>query len=107
AGAVSGWQAALRAAAGWGPALPVARLLEDAVHYARHGMAVTRAQAVDTAAKRGEMGEAHGFAEHFMANGRVPQEGDLFRQPALAQTLERLGREGLDGFYRGGLAADI
>ncbi len=107
AGAVSGWSAALDAAAVWGPALPLERLFEDAVYYARHGMAVTRAQANDTVAKEGEMGGSPGFAEHFLPGGSAPLEGNVFSQPAMAETLERLARDGLDGFYRGALGADI
>jgi gamma-glutamyltranspeptidase/glutathione hydrolase len=45
-----------------------------------------------------------GFADAFLAEGEVPQAGDLFRQPQLAATLERLAEAGLDDFYRGDIA---
>ena len=104
AGAVSGWQAALRLSDRWGGALPLARLLEDARYHAREGVPVTRSQHVNTAAKRDELADLPGFAEVFLPAGAVPAVGARFRQPALAGTLERLGVAGLDDFYRGEVA---
>ncbi len=37
----------------------------------------------------------------FYPEGRPPEVGTTFRQPELADTLKRIQREGLDGFYRG------
>jgi gamma-glutamyltranspeptidase/glutathione hydrolase len=37
----------------------------------------------------------------------VPGEGATLRSPVLARTLERLGRDGIDDFYRGETAAEI
>ena len=37
----------------------------------------------------------------FLPEGRVPQVGDLFRQPELAATLGRIASRGRDGFYTG------
>ncbi|MGH6948719.1 MAG: gamma-glutamyltransferase family protein [Kiloniellales bacterium] len=105
AGAISGWQAALRVAERWGGRLPLDRLLEDALHYARAGTPVTRSQHANTTQKRAELLDVPGFAEGFLIDGAPPPVGSLFRQPALAGTLERLGKAGLDDFYRGELAA--
>ena len=44
AGTVSGWQTALEVSASLGGRLPLARLLEDAIFYAREGYAVTGTQ---------------------------------------------------------------
>ena len=56
AGALSGWQAALAVSRDqWGGTLPLERLLEDAVHYARDGIAVTRSQAEATRIKQVEV----------------------------------------------------
>ena len=41
AGTISGWRTALDAASGWGRALPLGRLLEDAIHYAENGFPLT------------------------------------------------------------------
>ena len=108
AGTVSGWAKALEVgAARLGSRLPLARLLEDAIHYARHGCPVTLSQSRNTSAKRLELAPVHGFAPVFLPGGQVPQPGALFRQPRLADTLEQLARHGLDDFYRGELARSL
>ncbi|MDB5916065.1 MAG: ggt3 [Massilia sp.] len=107
AATVSGWDAAHAYSRRIGGKLPVSTLLEDAIHYARHGIAVTASQAANTRNKLDELIGCSGFESTFAIDGRAPREGDIFRQPKLASTLERLAREGLDGFYRGELAHDI
>jgi gamma-glutamyltranspeptidase len=107
AGTVSSWQAALEVARAWGGTMPLGRLLEDAAHYARHGMPVSRSQRDNTAAKRDELKDVAGFADLYLADGEAPREGVLFRNPALADTFERLAAAGLDDFYRGDVARAI
>ncbi len=107
AGAVAGWQTALKISKKWGGRLPLPRLLEDAEHYAREGFPVTASQHLNTAEKLPELKDVPGFADAYLADGKPPQTGATFKNPAFAQTLERLGRDGLDDFYRGGLARDI
>lgn len=107
AGTISGWQAALEISVQHGGKLPLARLLVDAIGYARNGMAVTDGQRRNTLEKLPEMDEVPGFADTFLADGDVPQAGDLFRQPQLAATLERLAEAGLEDFYRGDIARTI
>ena len=104
AGAVSGWDAALEVSTRWGGRLPLSRLLQDAGVYAREGVPVTRSQHANTTAKRAELADVPGFAETFLVEDEVPAVGALFKQPALAVTLERLGAAGLDDFYRGEVA---
>jgi gamma-glutamyltranspeptidase/glutathione hydrolase len=51
AGTLSGWSLALEhSRESWGGRIPLARLLADAIHYARHGIPVTRSQQATTAA---------------------------------------------------------
>jgi len=107
AGTISGWQAALEISAQRGGKLPLARLLSAAIGYASDGMAVTEGQRRNTLEKMGEMDGVPGFADAFLAAGEAPQAGDLFRQPQLAATLERLAEAGLDDFYRGDIAQTI
>ncbi|MCA1908283.1 MAG: gamma-glutamyltransferase family protein [Magnetospirillum sp.] len=108
AGTVSGWQTALEYAEFWGgKQLPLARLLEDAVFHAESGYAVTHSQQQLTQAKLAELSTVPGFAQRFLVDGEAPAEGTELRQPELARTLRRLAADGLDGFYRGELAADI
>ncbi|MCX8475740.1 MAG: gamma-glutamyltransferase family protein [Sphingomonas sp.] len=101
AGTVSGWRAALEKS---GSTLPLSRLLRDAIHYAEHGVAVTKGGAEIIAAKGAELRSQPGAWAGTYDGYR---EGELLRQPRLGTTLRRLADEGLDSFYRGSLAADI
>ncbi|MBK1614529.1 gamma-glutamyltransferase [Rubrivivax gelatinosus] len=107
AGTVGGWAAALEHAAAWGPALPLERLLADAVRHARDGVAVTRSQNLLTSQKLEELRAVAGFGSAFLVAGAAPATGTRLRQPELAATLEHLARAGLDDFYRGALGARI
>lgn len=107
AGTVSGWARALEVASGWGRPLGLWRLFEDAIHHAETGVAATASQAEMTAAKVAELAGVPGFAETFMLNGGPPAEGNTLTYPALAATLRRLAKSGLDSFYRGTTAAMI
>jgi gamma-glutamyltranspeptidase/glutathione hydrolase len=108
AGTVAGWELALALSrARFGGRLPLARLLEDAIHYAEAGVPVTASQESNTRAKRAELEGVPGFAERFLPQGEVPRRGTLFRQPVLGATLRRLARAGLGDFYRGDLARSM
>lgn len=108
AGTVSSWRAALDHAAGWGDTpLPEARLLEDAIWYAREGVPVTGAHCIDVAGKKDQMDSLDGWHDLFRPGGKDPAAGDMLKQPALAETLDTLAGEGLDSFYRGPLARRI
>lgn len=108
AGAPSGWESALTLSKGaWNGRLPLSRLLEDAIGYARDGVAVTETQAANTAAKLPEMNGSPGFAETYCPQGRPPAVGERFLQSRLADSLEVLAEQGLDGFYRGDLARSL
>ena len=106
AGAIGGWSVALDVSARWGKALPLHRLLEDAIRYAREGMPISRSQAALTRSKWEELSTVTGFAETFAANG-PPALGACLAQPRLASTLEHLARNGLDDFYRGDVARSM
>ncbi len=102
AGTISGWAVMLD-----GGALPLERLLRDAIFYADDGVAVTEGGATIAAAKDAELRYAAGYAAVFRPDGRPLRTGERLKQPALAETLRRLVRDGLDSFYRGALARDI
>jgi gamma-glutamyltranspeptidase/glutathione hydrolase len=107
AGTISGWQAALEISARHGGKLPLSRLLVEAIGHARNGVGVTDGQQRNTLERLPEMDGVPGFADTFLTGGEVPQPGDLFKQPRLAATLERLAEAGLDDFYRGDIAKAI
>jgi gamma-glutamyltranspeptidase/glutathione hydrolase len=47
------------------------------------------------------------FTETYTINGRTPGKGDIFKNPALANTLRLIGEKGRDAFYRGEIADKI
>lgn len=102
-GAVGSWGMALDAVA---PErrLPLSTLLAPAVALARDGVAMSRHQAVMASEKLSELRDVPGFADQFLDQGQPPRPGAMMTQAALAQTLEQIGREGTDSFYRGDLA---
>jgi oxamate amidohydrolase len=105
AGTVSGWALALEYSHdALGGRLPLSRLLGDAVHYARHGIPVTRSQRETTLAKLDGLRDQPGFAEAFLDGSDVPAVASRFVQPRMAATLSQLASAGLDDFYRGDLA---
>jgi gamma-glutamyltranspeptidase/glutathione hydrolase len=108
AGTLSGWGLAYRIAhEQWGGRLPFKRLLEDAIHYARHGIPVTQSQHDATAQKLGELEDQPGFAVHFLVNGAPPAPNSLFVQNSLARTLEHIADAGPGDFYEGELAVVV
>ncbi|MFX4316290.1 gamma-glutamyltransferase, partial [Enterobacter sp. 63] len=97
AGTVSGWEEALKVSQEMrGTALPLARLLADAIDYAQNGTPVTASQASATASKFDELKDLPGFAETWLIDGKPPRVGSRFFQPAMAATLKRLADDGLD-----------
>lgn len=106
-GAVSGWATALDAAKTQGGRLPLAVLLEPAVHAARAGVAVTRSHAELAAAHAEALARAPGYADVFLIDGKPPEAGARLRQPQLAATLDHLANAGLDDFYRGDVGREI
>jgi len=82
-------------------------LLEDAVYYAKEGVAVTATLANNAHAKQDQLVHQPGFADVYLQGGELPKEGQRLRQPTLAATLEHLIQAGLDDFYRGELATSM
>ncbi|WP_028219911.1 gamma-glutamyltransferase family protein [Paraburkholderia oxyphila] len=103
-GVIAGWEEALRISHRAGGRLPLARLLEDARWYARHGAPVTRSQAAFTGRVAHELAGQPGFAQTFLNDGAAPAAGSMRAYPALAATLDQCARAGLQDFYCGDLA---
>ncbi|WP_306132252.1 gamma-glutamyltransferase family protein [Roseivivax marinus] len=101
-GTVDSWRAALDLVDG--APLPLSRLLEPAIAHAEDGIAVTGNQSRTTADKLDGLRAVPGFAEHFLIDGRPPATGRRLTQPALGDTLRRIGRDGARAFYEGEIA---
>lgn len=88
--------------------LPLARLMQPAIDAARTGVRVTPLQAymLDTVAPICCANED--VRAVYAGGGRHPLgEGDLLRQPELADSFEALRDEGADAFYAGEMAASL
>lgn len=84
--------------------LPMKTILAPAIGYAREGFPVSDLIAYYWARSVPLLQEYEGFAETFMP---APKASDIFKNPDLANTLERIATEGRDVFYRGDIARTI
>jgi len=87
--------------------LPMAEVLAPAIHYAREGFPLTDLIAYYWGLSVPILERWPGFSETFMPGGRAPERGEVFRNPKLARTYERLALEGRDVFYKGEIAQTI
>src|SRR5437764_15183463 len=83
--------------------LKLADDLAPAIHYAEEGFPVTELIAFywhfGPEVYKGLPG---GFTETYTMNGRSPAKGDVFKNPALANTLRLIGEKGRDAFIKVG-----
>ncbi len=87
--------------------LPLADLAGPAAGLAREGVVVNATQAY-VIEILGEIAMSTAeVAALYAPEGRLLAEGDVYRNPELAEALERLGREGPDPFYSGDIAAAV
>lgn len=87
--------------------LPLKTTLAPAIKLAREGFPVYARLARGYASRRSVMERYPGTRAVFLANGAPIKEGDVFRQPDLARTLELLAEKGFDGFYKGDVAEKL
>ena len=85
--------------------LPITDVLAPAIGYAREGFPVSELIAHYWGRGGRFLKRYPGFSETFLRDGRAPKKGEIFRNPALARTLERIAAGGRDVFYKGELAA--
>ena len=84
--------------------LPLEKVLEPAIRHAREGFPVSQVIAYYWQASVRKLEPQPGFMETFTRNGRAPVEGELWKNPDLAQSYERIAKEGRAGFYEGEVA---
>lgn len=104
-GSVDGLWRAHRAAG----RLPWKRVVEPAVRLARDGFVMTEtvSRSIAKPKYRKRLAADPETAAIFLPGGEPPVPGTVFKQPALAQTLEAIRDRGADGFYRGRVARQI
>jgi gamma-glutamyltranspeptidase/glutathione hydrolase len=90
--------------------LPMKRVLEPAIRYALDGFPVTEliAYYLERSAALFDDETAYpNFAKTWTVDGHAPRAGEMFRNPDLARTYERIAKGGRDAFYRGEIAKTI
>ena len=85
---------------------PLDELLEPAAKAAEDGYHVTSRVAWDWHRLQGKLRDPV-TAKLFLPGGRPPAVGDKMRNPPLAATLRRIGKEGREAFYDGPVMHDI
>ncbi len=87
--------------------LSIAEVLEPAVRAAEEGFAVESVVAEAWKRNAHRLRARAPAAAIYLLDGTVPAAGDIWKFPALASTMRKIGREGRDGFYRGPVAEEM
>ncbi len=84
--------------------LPMKTILQPAITYARDGFPLSDLIAYYWQRSVPVLQDYEGFKETFMP---APKAGEVFKNPNLADTLERIAQGGRDAFYKGDIARTI
>ncbi|WP_042694452.1 gamma-glutamyltransferase family protein [Azospirillum sp. B506] len=87
--------------------LPLAEVFAPAIAMAREGYVITPRVSHDIEQQTALLRNDPTAAATFLTDGKAPSAGSVQTQPLLADTLEAIGREGPDAFYRGTVAEDM
>jgi gamma-glutamyltranspeptidase/glutathione hydrolase len=87
--------------------LPMKDILQPAINYAREGFPVTEVIAYQLDKGTEILKEYPNIKEVYMPGGKAPSKGEIFKNPFLASTLEKIVKGGRNEFYRGTIARDI
>jgi gamma-glutamyltranspeptidase/glutathione hydrolase len=102
-GAVDGWFA-LHERFG---KLPMREVLAPTIRYAREGHPVHQTIAYYWDRSVPRLSKFPGFKEQFTIAGRAPRTGEMWKNPYLADTLQKIADGGRDAFYKGDIARTI
>lgn len=87
--------------------LSIKDILQPAIDYGRNGFPVSEVIAYEMASNYNGLQDQPGFAQTYMPSGKPPIKGEVFKNPDLANTYERIAKEGRDAFYKGSIAKTI
>ena len=82
-------------------------LLQPVIGYAREGFPVTEVIAYYWASNARFLSRFPNIADVYMPGGKPPAKGEIFKNPYLANTLEKIAEGGRDAFYKGEIARTI
>ena len=86
---------------------PMSDNLAPAIRYAREGHPVHEVIAYYWDRSVPRLKPYPGFLEQFTINGRAPARGEIWKNPNLADTLQKIASGGRDAFYKGDIARTI
>jgi gamma-glutamyltranspeptidase / glutathione hydrolase len=86
---------------------PWKELFTPAISYGRNGFPIPDYIAYYWRRGIDLLGAYPNFKETYTINGKAPEKGDIFRNPDLANTLEKIAAGGRDAFYKGDIARTI
>lgn len=87
--------------------LPMETILEPAIHYARNGFPLTEVIGLAMQRNVRALLKYPGIEQTYMPDGEMPAPGKVFKNPFLANTLEKIAEGGRDVFYKGEIAKTI
>lgn len=87
--------------------LEMDKVLAPAIAYAREGFPVTELIGYYLTASARRFKDYPNFADTYMPNGQPLKKGDVFKNPNLANTYEKIAKGGRDAFYKGEIAKTI
>jgi len=87
--------------------LSMKEILGPSIKYAREGFPVTEVIAYYLERGINMLSSYPNFSETFAPDGEAPSKGEIFRNPDLANTYEKIARDGRDEFYKGDIARTI
>lgn len=87
--------------------LALAPVLEPAIRLANEGFQVDEHYRRLAGWRQTALRQYPDASAIFLRNGQIPEQGTTICQPALANTLNQLARDGHDGFYEGPIAREL
>jgi gamma-glutamyltranspeptidase/glutathione hydrolase len=87
--------------------LPMKDILQPAISYAREGFPVSEVIAYYLDKGTALLKDYPNIKQVYMPSGKAPAKGEIFKNPLLANTLEKIAKGGRNEFYRGSIARDI
>jgi gamma-glutamyltranspeptidase/glutathione hydrolase len=102
-GAVHGWATLLNSCG----SKMLREVLRPAIQHAEEGFPVAELTAHSWHESAASLQADEGGAINYLINGRTPRAGEIFKNPRIAKTLQRIADDGADVFYKGEIAEKI
>jgi len=87
--------------------MKMSQILAPSIDYARKGFPVTELIGFYLSASARNFKNMPNFSETYIPNGEGLKKGDVFKNPFLADTYEKIAKGGRDAFYKGEMAKTI